>query len=34
VHWHVVGRNEISRYEGENNDLRRPERVDMCSGPA
>jgi len=34
VHWHVVGRNEISRYEGENNELRRPERVGMFSGPA
>jgi acyl-CoA dehydrogenase len=36
VHWHVVGRNEIARYEGEDNDTTRAARTQegMFSGPA
>ena len=36
VHWHVVGRNEISRYEGEDNDTTRAARTQegLFSGPA
>ncbi len=34
VHWHVVGRNEISRYEGENNELPRQEHGGMFDGPS
>jgi acyl-CoA dehydrogenase len=36
VHWHVVGRNEIARYEGEDNDTTRAARTQegSFSGPA
>ena len=34
VHWHVVGRNEIARYEGENNDVLRREYGGMFDGPS
>jgi acyl-CoA dehydrogenase len=36
VHWHVVGRNEIARYEGEDNDTTRAARTQegLFSGPA